>query len=673
MINPFFSYMKGMRTLLFIGVCLGHISSVLAQNAPGKNITMSDGFASGVFDEQQQLRAKISGASAEFNVDTQILVVQKCKLEILKPGSTTEFELIISAESAEYSEAQRHARSNQDITMTSGDGQFLMLGRGFDWDINAGLIEISTHLKTVLTPQSGAHDTQTSPPDTSSSQSSAPETTMGFVGQWKEIRSLTISADQVRYDIQKAMARYEGQVKTSDPGKIATSSRLLDLQLRPGAGGLDQIVMSESVHVKLKQNNQTYQIESGHAIYQVPGEGQENLIFSRDSPHWKSEEAHGSGDTLSFFLPEKRVEVVGNAQAHVGVPTQIIREFQSATGQESVFGPTLDIFAGSYFYVDNRLEVSDVREMVSGSSRMTTTSILIELNENMQASRMSAGPEFQLAGQMRLKPFQLRGKGLVIRDLATDIPVAQIESDAVWEWDTHRGGSHEMEFRLSQFHLLCRQRAWVELRSEILTAPINFNLPTRIDCQQYSFISSTVKMIGTVVVRHPQWQMDSLEATMRLNEASRKLQSMNASGEVHLQSLIPRALSDPGNPVIRRILGGLLEEGIPWNLTSQTMSLDIDPDSELIESFEATGGVRLERGNNIGLGGQLSMPTRQRILELSIDPVFRLESGMQWVGKGDAKFLWNLDANKFSVQSGNTGSYKIQLPKATISEGLKKN
>ncbi|MCD8534299.1 MAG: hypothetical protein LR011_05695 [Verrucomicrobia bacterium] len=557
--------------------------------------------------------------------------------------------------------------------MASGDGQFLLLGEGFDWDINLGLIGISKHIKTILTPQTRPLGTETTAGDKSSSQASSPSDVPGFVGHWKEIQSLTITADQVRYDIQKAMARYQGQVKASDPAKITTSSRILDLQLRPGAGGLDQIVMSDSVQVDLKQNNRTYQVESGQAIYQVLGEGQENLIFSKDSPRWKSLEAHGSGDTLSFFLPEKRVEVVGRAQAHIGVPTEIIRDFQSATGQESVFGPTLDIFAASYFYVDNRLEISDVREMLSGSSRMTTTSITLELDENMQASRLSAGPEFQLTGQMRLKPFQIRGNGLMVRDLAKDIPVALVESDAGWEWDTHRGGSQEMEFRLSQFHLVCRNRAWVELRSEVLTAPIQFNLPTRIDCQQYSFISNTVSLTGSVVVRHPQWQMEAQEVAMVLNQASRKLQSMQASGEVHLQSLIPGALTDPGDPVVQRILGGLLEEGIPWNLTSQTLSLDIDPDTELIDSFEASGGVRLERGNNIGLGGLLSMPTRQRIMELSIDPVFRLESGMQWVGRGDAKFLWNLDANKFSVQSGNTGSYKIQLPKSTISEGLKKN
>ncbi len=216
----------------------------------------------------------------------------------------------------------------------------------------------------------------------------------------------------------------------------------------------------------------------------------------------------------------------------------------------------------------------------------------------------------------------------------------------------------------------CRDEAYINVITGDLVERVDGSVPARIDCREYSYANDEARLTGGVQARHPQWKMDAREVFIRLDQETRRIRTMTADGGVYLEALVSTPLRQQPEERVRKFLGGLVEEGIPWKMWCSRLLLELSEDAGDIRRFEASEDVRIERGGNTGTGGLMRMPEGSRSIELSVEPVFELQSGVRMVGYGGARFVWDLQRGTCSVRSGSgdTGGYRIQLPEKSIEQ-----
>lgn len=664
----------GVRLVLTLAVTASFGIPAWAQDSQPKaskapSIRMAGGFAVGVYEDDGSLRARISGDSAEVNPATRDIQVEKFRLEILSPGSASEPEIIITADQALYSEATRSARSSGLINMASGDGQFAMSGKGFAWDLNSGKIQVDEHIETNLTPHPdpspGKKDDESDTGGDSPKDDISRIGKTGFVGNWQEIRSLTIHSETLTYDTGGAVATYRNNVRAFDGRKLEVTGEELNLQLRPESQTLDQIIIERSVVVKLLQDARQYDIRAEKAVYQLSEDGGEALVFTGGNPSWNTPEASGSGETLSFYLPEKKVSVSGEASSVIKVPPKIQENLSESLRRERLFSDTLTIVCDHYEHQGQELVISGIRNITSGSSNLESDSLVLALDPDMKVTGMKSPGEFVLTSILRNEEFLLTGPRLDLVGLDTEAPVARIDGDSGhWQWGLQKGGGSSMTMTLANSEFVCRDQAWLEIFTGTAVQRIDGSAPARVECLEYRYVPGLAVLTGDVSVRHPQWSLDARSISIVTDPSNGSIRTLKADGPVVMEATVPGVFNNRPGQRIEKLLGGLIRDGVPWKMWCREFTLNIDPVSNDINDFTAMGDVRLTRGGNVGTGQLMRMIEGSHTIELTRDPVFTLESGMKMIGATDTRFLWDLPGNKFNVNGG----YKIQLPGQAIKQ-----
>lgn len=654
---PFLVVVNGMAIMNFS-------TSLLAQesgNAPkGPRIKMRDGFTVPIFDEFGRMKGRISGKNAEITAATRETRVTDFKLEAIRPGTQSEIELEILADEATYD--KKNARSPGLIEMRSGDGQFLMKGRGFAWNIAEGTLVITNHLETILTPSSEPDEKA----DENDSDSEKPVGAhSGFVGNWKEISQLKIEAKRLVYSIPEARAIYSGEVKATDPDRLTVVCDQLSLKLRPEEGELDQMVASGAVKVDLVQGSRSFAIASGKSIYRRLLSGSELLVFSDDSPEWESDQGAGAGEVISFYLPEKRIEVRDSATARVAIPEVTREAFTDNFGAEPLFGEHLNIACDSYIYENNRLSLSGVRQIESGSVAIDTSGVRLYLDEDFRAESLEAGPDFKLRGIAAKIPFAISGRDLNLVDMDSESPRARVSGDAEWIYGIHSGRSKTIDFTFPEISIHCVGDAGIKLLiQEWINLPES-RFPANVECESYLFKGRNVTFIGGVKLNHPKWNLISDSATITLEETSNRIRSISAENNVYMQADYEVKNESKPIPGLSRFLGGLVQRGVPWEMWCDNLSLIVDNELDRVGTFSAAGNVKMERAGNRGEGNLLQMVEGTDQMEFSGSPSFTMASGTSLRGEESTRFIWNILTQKFKVAGGK---YSIHLPEQTFQQ-----
>ena len=600
-----------------------------------------------LYDEDNNLKARFSGENTELIAGTKQTKVSEFKLELIRPGSKSEVELEISAAEGFYDSKTAH--SPGDIEMKSGDGQFLVRGQGFSWDIQNGALVITNHIETILKPS--FFDDKYSGDKTDSS--------VGFVGDWKEIKELNIHSETLVYSIPTAVAKYKRSVNAFDGEKLNLEAGVLTLKLRPDVDELDQLVVEKNVRVSLQQDTRRYEISSGKALYRRFGDGNEVLVFSEDLPSWKTFDGVGKGEKLSFFLPEKRVEVEGNASAQVSIPDKTKSVFLTKFGGTPILGDSIDVECDAYIFENNRLLLSGIKNIVSGETNINTDSVRISLDEGFQARSLAAGPRFTLSGYAKNVPFKISGNDLILNGLSSEEPRAEVQRNAQWFYGGHSGGGDTLIIELIDLAINCQGLAFAKLQvSDWIDNP-DYQFPVDIKCAKYTFQNKSIVLNGQVRVSHPKWQMVASKVDLTLEGDSNQIKTIHAQNNVSMEAQFQINNEKQASKRLTRFLGGLIEEGVPWKVFCGSLQLEINNEEALVKSFTALSNVRLMRAGNTGQGQKLEMLPDSKKVELTIRPSFTMASGTTLKGEKGTVFSWDMEKNSVKVSQGH---YSVILP-----------
>lgn len=608
-----------------------------------------------LYDEGNNLKARFSGENTELIAGTSQTKVSEFKLELIKPGSASEVELEINADEGFYD--SKTAYSPGDIEMKSGDGQFLVRGRGFSWDIQKGALIITNHIETILRPSSNEIE----------KQEDQPGQTKGFVGDWKEIKVLNIRSESLVYSIPDAVAEYKDSVKAFDREKLNVDAGTLKLQLRPEGNELDQLIVEKDVKVTLIQEKREYQISSGKAVYRRFGDGNEVLVFSENSPSWKTEDGSGKGEELSFFLPQKRVEVDNNAMAKVSIPETTRKIFLNKFGGTPIFGDHIYVECDAYVFENNRLSLSGIKKLTSDKTTIETGGVMVFLDDGFNARSLVAGPRFILNGFTNDTPFRIAGNDLVLTGLSSEDPNAEVQGNAEWIYGDHSGGGENLNIDLADLTIHCRGLAFIKLEVEEWVDNPEYRFPVDIKCAQYTFENQSITLDGRVTMSHPKWHLEAGTVDLSLEENSNQIKSIHAKTNVSMEAQFQIKKEKEASRQLTRFLGGLVEEGVPWKIYCQSIQLEIDNEEAVVSGFTALNNVRLIRAGNTGQGQKLEMLPESQRVELTIDPIFVMASGTTLKGERDTVFSWDMQNNSVKVSRGH---YSVILPQKVFTKEI---
>jgi lipopolysaccharide export system protein LptA len=572
-----------------LSICACTVSGQVSSFGKGKNFKVA--LESYPPPNGQQIKSFLQGAEAEPQAGGRV-VIRQARLQTFKV--TGEPELLVETPECVYDSAAIQIHSAGALKVQTGDGRFLLEGRGWLWQQTNSSLAISNDVRTVLKPEALANPA-----------TQVPVSDPGFPP-----REINIFADRFFYGADAGDGVFGGNVRVAGTNLSLTSEQL-SFKLPMGAReiksiGADGHVQIDYSGIKAGGERAVYSAETGLAtitgdpVWSAPqGEGRArellidytNRVFTASGDAIASLQAQSLGAGGFFGSSQKHRTAIPAPTNHL---VEIRSDFYQLRTNLAVFGDTVRVRDLVGDAVQGTMDCRSLEVTFVGTNELQRMVALKDVVIAQATNRFTGG-----------KAVYTATNGVLL-----------ITEDPAWQSELRQGKGDVISVNLAEELVEVLGNASMRLPADDLAQS---SLPGQrpsaapptaaggkfadIFARQYRVDRKRAQFVGGVYISHPQMAWASENLTVYLPAGGGRIEQINAE-----QAVAFDLVDEFGRKVKGRGERAVYRYNVVRGVTNNLVELTGNP------VLETTNGVFFGQRIILDLGnGRLIAPASYRI------------------------------------------------------------
>lgn len=614
------------------------VALLVSRDAPAQapkvtvNLPSLKGFKAPI-NEANRMIALVSGTEAKPSLVAGQVQITEFRLETYRYAPDRQVELTIASPLGTFD--PKGASSDRTIRLASADGRFVITGEGWNWDQASGLLVISNRVQTQIRRATTATNR---PP-------------------------IEVTAERFAYNMKTGDARFTGQCVAAEPGQARIRAGELSSRLGVQTERPESIYATNAVTIELLREGHTGEARGQAATYAVTPAGEQIEISGE--PTWRFGPGEGSADRLMLQPAKESYIADGHARLRLQAPARpgvaSGAPDGAPRGQPAPFdiaceriesGPEQVTFHGPVTVLQtNRLELHAGRVVSTVASAGAAATAKPEVTSITATERVRA----RLSSSRG--PLELVGEQMIYS--VGEHPLIEVTGEPSWRLTGNEGRAKRFVIHpevptfqaLDDVHVFLQPQSGESSASP--TAPSN-SAPIQVTAESMIAEGREARFRGKVEAGRDTWKLRSPELNFLAATNHSGPTDIRAAGGVRLEYQTPTPAAtkagEPSRSAAQRWFSSATREALIWTITAESLQAALQPGAALLQSLEATGGVRIESPVMNASGGRLFAKPGDALLRLVDDAQLRTLDGFVVIGEPATALAFDPKTGKFRVE-----------------------